>query len=148
MFLTLEERSGSVNGLFTPQHPSKPRGAAFCSQNYTQLVTQDVSRDDKQPRETAQYQSSMTGNTGLAANGHVELVHDRQLQSTFFHVLPPELRYSIYQLLFWATRLRSGWRKVDEERDAYELIRPARNSLALLRACRRFSVEIDIAWIG
>lgn len=84
--------------------------------------------------------------------------HDSQDSSLFFRKLPPEIRLEIYSQVFYSTRLSFDgglttpvafsdtsmpWRVTY----AYFDLRPAPNSLALLRVCRKVNGEIGDSWI-
>ncbi|KAM5341488.1 hypothetical protein ACJ41O_014519 [Fusarium nematophilum] len=73
----------------------------------------------------------------------------QQLQSTLFRLFPPEVRHLIYSHLFDSTRIASG-RKITRGGNGLLGIKllPARNSLALLRSCRRVHDEIGTTWVG
>lgn len=84
---------------------------------------------------------------------------DSQDPSLFFRKLPPEIRSEIYSQVFYSTRLSFDGRLTTPvpPRDtsmpwrvtyAYFDLRPAPNSLALLRVCRKVSGEIGDSWIG
>lgn len=85
---------------------------------------------------------------------------DPQDSSLFFQKLPPEIRLEIYSHVFYSTRLSfdrrltkstpvsspNRWtRRVNY---ASVQLRPAPNSLSLVRVCRRVNVEIGHSWIG
>lgn len=70
---------------------------------------------------------------------------NQQDSSPFFQKLPPELRLEVYSHLFSNTRLSFGERKTD---GAGLRLRPASNSLSLLRVCRRVSDEVGDSWLG
>lgn len=63
--------------------------------------------------------------------------------------LPRELRNHIFSILFDSTRISYGRRIiVDEGQDIIRDIRPAVNSLAILRTCSQIHAEAQDAWIG
>ncbi|KAK1758856.1 hypothetical protein QBC47DRAFT_336340 [Echria macrotheca] len=66
---------------------------------------------------------------------------DLQQASLFFRRFPQEIRDNIYRAVFESTRLRSAT-------EYYLKKKPALNSLALLRTCRRVKMEIGTAWLG
>ncbi|KAL2276570.1 hypothetical protein FJTKL_00745 [Diaporthe vaccinii] len=72
-----------------------------------------------------------------------------QESSLFFQKLPPEIRLDIYDHPFGSTRLSFGKRPA---RIAGKMgnvhLRPAPNSLSLLRVCRRVTDEIGDSWLG
>lgn len=85
--------------------------------------------------------------------------HDSQDSSLFFRKLPPEIRLEIYSQVFHSTRLSFDGRLTTpvafsdtsmpwRVTYAYFDLRPAPNSLALLRVCRKVSGEIGDSWIG
>ncbi|KAK2760363.1 hypothetical protein FQN54_002433 [Arachnomyces sp. PD_36] len=61
--------------------------------------------------------------------------------------LPRELRDHIYHCLFTSTRLTFGERPSSGP-DTIALIKPALNSLAILRACRQISGEASPLWLS
>ncbi|KAK2794530.1 hypothetical protein FQN52_008111 [Onygenales sp. PD_12] len=69
---------------------------------------------------------------------------DLQSGSPFFR-LPRELRDQIYITLFTSTRLTFGERSLD--RIGRQRMKPAPNSLALLRSCRRVHEETKSLWL-
>ncbi|KAK3317353.1 hypothetical protein B0T19DRAFT_479447 [Cercophora scortea] len=71
---------------------------------------------------------------------------DRQTGSLFFRRLPQEIRVEIYSHVFSSTRLAFGERTTG--RISTIDIKPARNSLALLRVCRRMKHEIGNSWLS
>ena len=63
-----------------------------------------------------------------------------------FLLLPRELRFQIYNYLFASTRLTFGKKLVScSERRA---MKPAPNSLAILRTCRQINLEARAFWLG
>ncbi|KAF2688852.1 hypothetical protein K458DRAFT_400968 [Lentithecium fluviatile CBS 122367] len=63
--------------------------------------------------------------------------------------LPRELRDDIYEKIFRSTRLSYGRRIIIvEDQDIIRDIRPAPNSLAILRTCHQINAETRGAWIG
>lgn len=74
---------------------------------------------------------------------------DPQESSLFFQKLPPEIRLDIYDHLFGSTRLSFGTRpaRIAGKMGTVRL-RPAPNSLSLLRVCRRVTDEIGDSWLG
>ncbi|KAL1848358.1 hypothetical protein Daus18300_013640 [Diaporthe australafricana] len=78
----------------------------------------------------------------------------QQGSSSFFQKLPPEIRLEVYSQLFCSTRLSFGRPlRLSRHKRSRILIRPARirpapNSLSLLRVCRRVNDEIEDSWLG
>lgn len=74
---------------------------------------------------------------------------DSQESSSFFQKLPPEIRLDIYSHLFGSTRLSFGKRpaRIAGKMGSVRL-RPAPNSLSLLRVCHRVTDEIGDSWLG
>ncbi|PGH29360.1 hypothetical protein GX50_07884 [[Emmonsia] crescens] len=70
---------------------------------------------------------------------------DPQLASPIFR-LPRELRDQIYITLFSSTRLTFGERTLG--RIESQRMKPAPNSLAILRSCRRIHEEAKALWLG
>lgn len=80
--------------------------------------------------------------------------------SLFFCKLPAEIRLEIYSHVFYSTRLlfgkrlrtsstvSSSHRLTDSVNLTCVTLRPAPNSLSLLRVCKRVSGEIGHSWIG
>lgn len=60
--------------------------------------------------------------------------------------LPGELRNQIYNCLFASTRLTFGERRTG--RITHKTMRPALNSLAILRVCRQINQEAGSLWLG
>lgn len=75
---------------------------------------------------------------------------DPQDSSLFFSKLPPEIRLDIYSHLFCSTRLSFGQRPMRSATGKLSSIRlrPASNSLSVLRVCRRVNEEIGDSWLG
>lgn len=76
---------------------------------------------------------------------------NRQDSSLFFQQLPTEIRLKIYSQLFRSTRLSFAERHghaVRKKRRLLACLRPAPNSLSLLRVCRRVTDEIGDSWLG
>lgn len=74
---------------------------------------------------------------------------NRQDSSLFFQWLPTEIRLEIYSQLFRSTRLSFGERHTrSAEKRVLACLRPALNSLSLLRVCHRVTDEIGDSWLG
>lgn len=74
---------------------------------------------------------------------------DPQDSSLFFQKLPTELRLEIYSHLFCSTRLSFGKRPTLATGKLRNIrLRPAPNSLSVLRASRRVNDEIGDSWLG
>lgn len=74
---------------------------------------------------------------------------DPEDSSLFFQKLPSELRLEIYSHLFCSTRLSFGKRPTLAAGKLRNIrLRPAPNSLSVLRACRRVNDEIGDSWLG
>lgn len=73
-----------------------------------------------------------------------------QTSSLFFRKLPPEIRLEVYSHLFHSTRLSFGKFESSQVRGKSDVIRlrPAPNSLSLLRVCSRFRDEVGHSWQG
>lgn len=77
------------------------------------------------------------------------LTQDPQDSSLFFQRLPPEIRLEIYSQIFYSTRLSFGKRPIfDKSKLSNIRMRPAPNSLSVLRVCRRVNDEIGDSWLG
>lgn len=83
---------------------------------------------------------------GVQDQGSPPHVPHHQSQSTLFGVFPPEIRHIIYSQLFLSTRLTYGI--VDHHEQSARLMRPAPDTLAILRTCRQAREEIGDSWIG
>ncbi|KAH9909283.1 hypothetical protein F4778DRAFT_776434 [Xylariomycetidae sp. FL2044] len=59
--------------------------------------------------------------------------------------IPQELRDEIYKFVLCSTRLTHGIRNKNGHQT---VIRPSKNSFALLRTCRRVHAEIGTSWLG
>lgn len=105
------------------------------------------------------HQRSASSSEGIKSTEFNLRPQDPQHSSLFFQKLPPEIRSEIYSQVFYSTRLSFDGRLTTRvpSRDtsmpwratyAYFDLRPAPNSLALLRVCRRVSCEIGDSWIG
>lgn len=66
-------------------------------------------------------------------------------KSSYFLQLPRELRDLIYVCLFASTRLTSGQRSITQI--STKTMKPAPNSLAILRTCRQINHEVDPLWL-
>lgn len=74
---------------------------------------------------------------------------DPQDSSLFFQRLPPEIRLDIYSHLFCSTRLSFGKRPAHAAGKLSSIrLRPAPNSLSVLRVCRGVNDEIGDSWLG
>jgi hypothetical protein len=62
---------------------------------------------------------------------------------SMFLELPGEIRNQIYETLFTSTRLSSGVWRSDKK-----WIKPAPNSLAIVRTCRQTNQEARSLWLG
>lgn len=71
-----------------------------------------------------------------------------QDSSLFFQKLPLEIRLEIYSHVFYSTRLSFGKRFGASDIGTYITLRPAPNSLSLLRVYRKINSEIGHSWIG
>ncbi|KAH7120568.1 hypothetical protein EDB81DRAFT_631449, partial [Dactylonectria macrodidyma] len=69
-----------------------------------------------------------------------------QGKSPLFACLPPEIRREIFSLVFYNTRVTYG--SVYRNGTWSTNIKPAPNSLALLRTCRRAKEEVGDSWLG
>lgn len=74
---------------------------------------------------------------------------NRQDSSLFFQWLPTEIRLEIYSQLFRSTRLSFGEEHACVAgKPVLACLRPAPNSLSLLRVCRQVTDEIGDSWLG
>jgi hypothetical protein len=93
----------------------------------------------------------MTHSEKSFSRGQIQETRDYYQQVTpqsasMFLQLPGELRNHIYTYLFTSTRLGFGRRSIGGR--ASQWIKPAPNSLAVLRTCRLIKQEAGILWLG
>ncbi|KAL3486493.1 hypothetical protein BJX62DRAFT_241917 [Aspergillus germanicus] len=78
----------------------------------------------------------------------MEKPHRKYETPSRFLLLPPEIRLQVYRHLFSATRLTHGQRPITRISTKHKLMKPAPNSLAILRSCRSINREIGSSWLG
>ncbi|KAJ0414386.1 hypothetical protein BJY00DRAFT_318871 [Aspergillus carlsbadensis] len=83
------------------------------------------------------------------ATTHAMEKRNRQNKAPFqLLLLPAELRLQVYLHLFSATRLAYGERVMTRISPKYKRMKPAPNSLAILRSCLLINREIESSWIS